>query len=123
MDTYYYSYGDDFFLRTTDFLTTNGVITKYYGKRKYFNPNTLQWLEDGVIENSDDIVRAGIDYYFYGNDFYYRSPTGNWTKKNTLQNSLDPSGNGLTGYPRFELSSLGILSSQTKFYNNVSCVV
>lgn len=78
----YFSYGDDYVVRPTQY---DGP-TLYKGGRKVFNPNTLNWEADVIMNGADrgkDHAVAGIDNYYFGNGHYYRQPNGTWVKKHT----------------------------------------
>lgn len=93
---FYYSYGDDIAVRPTQSVTGG-----FNGARKIFNPNTLSWLADEVMQGPNFRVNAGIDYFFFGDGYYYRQPNGIWVKKNTftgVTNTIFRS-----GFPQFDV--------------------
>lgn len=93
---FYYSYGDDIAVRPTQSITGG-----YNGARKIFNPNTLSWLPDEVMQGPNFRVNAGIDYFFFGDGYYYRQSNGVWVKKNTFSgvtNTIFRS-----GFPQFDV--------------------
>jgi hypothetical protein len=97
----YFSYGDDIVVRPVEFVFPN-----YKGGRKIFNPNSLTWEPDFIMDGVDrglDRANVGIDYYYFGNGYYYRSPSGTWSKKYTYPNSNDRVIK--SGFPRFDVVS------------------
>jgi len=98
----YISYGDDYAVRPTEYVIST---SNYKGGRKVFNPNTLNWESDVIMDGADrglDFANAGIDYYYFGNGFYYRQSDGTWIKKLTYS----PTGYNQWskgGWPRYDL--------------------
>ncbi|HLG41526.1 MAG TPA: hypothetical protein VI461_17730, partial [Chitinophagaceae bacterium] len=95
----FFSYGDDYVVRPVELA----VGYTYKGGRKTFNPNTLNWESDVIMQGADqgkDFANAGIDYYYFGNGYYYRQPNGTWVKKYTYP-TYDFWTKG--GWPRFEV--------------------
>ena len=83
----YYSYGDDIVVRPVEYVA--GTIN-FKGGRKVFDPNTLQWLPDYIMDGANrgrDMSNVGINYYYYGNGCYYRQANGLWNKIYTSSNN------------------------------------
>ncbi|HEX5172127.1 MAG TPA: hypothetical protein VFW11_23275 [Cyclobacteriaceae bacterium] len=100
---FYFSYGDDMVVRPSEYVS---ATVNYKGARKVFDPNSLQWLPDVIMDGADrgpDIANAGIDYYYFGNGYYYRAPDGTWQKKITYTGTSLSNLFGIKGgYPRMD---------------------
>jgi len=95
---FYFSYGEDVIVRPIEYVSST---INYKGGRKVFNPNTLAWQPDYVMDGADrgiDYANVGINYYYFGNGYYYRQPNGSWPKILNFTQGLYSKG----GYPQFE---------------------
>lgn len=98
----FFSYGDDYVVRPIEYVSST---QNYKGGRKVFNPNSLNWETDVVMDGADrglDFANAGIDYYYFGNGYYYRQENGTWVKKHTYTSGINTKWSK-GGWPRFDV--------------------